>query len=371
MTAQRRVTDLTGGHLKCRFLDPQAQSAWERTLTRFPDHGVFHTAAWLRVLQDTYRFTPCHFVVTQRGQPVAALPLMEVRSFPGGRRLVSLPFTDSCPLLTLPSGDVPPVATHPDDHYSWADLWDSLVAEAAARGFRTLELRGVSSPPPKAIRGAEFWGHELDLSVGPDALFQGLDPAVRRALRKSDREGLTIESRTDLPALAEDYELHGETRQRHGLPPQPYHFFEQIWGNLVAKGQGRVVLARHQGQLAAGAVYLHTGKQAVYKFGASRIACQALRPNNAVMWHALQAFARDGFTRFDFGRTAVANEGLRRFKLGWGASESRLGYYKFDLRRRVFVAARNLGQGWHNHVFRLLPLPLARFVGALLYRRTA
>ncbi|MHB1309167.1 MAG: lipid II:glycine glycyltransferase FemX [Limisphaerales bacterium] len=371
MTAQRRVIDQAAGRRKLRFLDPLAESAWAHTLTRFPEHGVFHSAGWLRVLQDTYRFTPCHFVATQRGQPVAALPLMEVRSFPGGRRLVSLPFTDHCPVLTLPAAESDPGSVDGVDPTSWTDLWDGLVAAATARGFRTLEVRAVAAPVPGAIRSAEFWGHELDLSGGPDALLQGLDPAVRRALRKSEREGLNVESRTDRAAMAEYYELHGETRQRHGLPPQPYRFFEQIWEHLLAKGQGKVVLARHRGQKVAGAVYLHTGKQAVYKFGASRVASQSLRPNNAVMWHALQGYARDGFTRFDFGRTDLSNEGLRRFKLGWGARESAIAYYKFDLRRRAFVAARDLGHGWHNRVFRLLPLPLARCVGALIYRRTA
>jgi len=118
----------------------------------------------------------------------------------------------------------------------------------------------------------------------------------------------------------------------------------------------------------AAAVYLHSGRLAHYKYGASDETYQHLRANNLVMWHAIQWHAERGFTALDFGRTSLSNEGLRRFKLGWGTEESRLDYFKLDLRTGAFLTAPDRASGCHTRVFRILPLPFSRLVGRLLYR---
>ena len=70
-------------------------------------------------------------------------------------------------------------------------------------------------------------------------------------------------------------------------------------------------------------------------------------------------------------KTAKDNDGLRRFKLGWGAAESELKYFKYDLRGKSFAVDQDAIAGWHNTVFRWMPLPLSRMTGALLYRHMA
>ena len=87
------------------------------------------------------------------------------------------------------------------------------------------------------------------------------------------------------------------------------------------------------------------------------------------MWTAIQHLAREGFETLDFGRTDPSNEGLRTFKLGWGTTEARLPYYRYDFRSKSFVgttgqsswAGRLAGRlGW-------LPGPVARLLGAIVY----
>ncbi len=78
-----------------------------------------------------------------------------------------------------------------------------------------------------------------------------------------------------------------------------------------------------------------------------------------------------GARTLDLGKTSLAHEGLRRFKLGWGAEEEKIEYVKLDLRRNVFVTETDNIEGWHNRVFRALPAGAARVVGAALYRHWA
>ena len=153
--------------------------------------------------------------------------------------------------------------------------------------------------------------------------------------------------------------------------PQPFSFFAQIQRQVLAANQGWIVLAHQGGLPVAGAVFFHFGHQAIYKFGASDETKQQLRANNLVMWHAIQRCAREGLTHLDLGRTSLTNDGLRKFKLGWGAQEQRIDYLRYDLRQSAFVTARDEATGWHNRFFQALPVPISRLAGALLYRHIA
>jgi lipid II:glycine glycyltransferase (peptidoglycan interpeptide bridge formation enzyme) len=167
------------------------------------------------------------------------------------------------------------------------------------------------------------------------------------------------------------YSLHCKTRQRHGLPPQPFEFFSNICRHILSRDQGMVVMAHSQDRPVAASVYFQSGPRAVYKFGASDDSFQQLRGPNLVMWEAMKRLARNGARTLDMGRTSISNEGLRRFKLNWGAQEYKIEYVKYDLRRNAFVTDTDGATGWHNRVFRALPLGLSRMIGAALYRHLA
>jgi hypothetical protein len=62
---------------------------------------------------------------------------------------------------------------------------------------------------------------------------------------------------------------------------------------------------------------------------------------------------------------------LRRFKLNLGAVERRIEYVKFDLRAERFVVETDAIAGWHNRVFRALPVFLSRRAGEWLYKHWA
>lgn len=167
------------------------------------------------------------------------------------------------------------------------------------------------------------------------------------------------------------YALLCQTRRRHGLPAQPFRFFAHIHRHILAPNHGQIVIARQGSRAVAAAVFFHFGGQAIYKFGASDERLQHLRANNRVMWDAIKWHAGQGFTSLDFGRTSLDNAGLRKFKLGWGAVERRIDYVRHDLRTGSFATVPDAAAGWHNHIFRLLPVSLSRLAGSVLYRHVA
>lgn len=323
---------------------------WDALIAPHKQATVFHSRSWARVLAETYGHTPLYVGGHSATEVISVLPLMEVRSPWTGRRGVSLPFSDFCD----------PLAPGPD-------LYSRAIALGRERQWKYLECRGDFSSWPNAKPSGRYWSHALGLQPGPGELFNRFSPAVRRAIRKAETLGLKLDFGNSLECSREFYSLHCLTRRRHGVPPQPYEFFQNITRYLLGVGHGFIVVARQETTPVAAAVFLHFGKQAVYKFGASHPLFQQSRPNNLVMWAAIRRLAEQGFDRLHFGRTSLDNEGLRRFKLGFGAEERALEYCRYDFRRNDFVQVADRAGAWHNHVFRLLPPGMLKLAGRLLY----
>ncbi|MDR3458970.1 MAG: peptidoglycan bridge formation glycyltransferase FemA/FemB family protein [Verrucomicrobiae bacterium] len=340
-----------------RRLNPLENPNWDALLTSRPDFSFFHGAAWARVLVETYGYVPHYFYSGDVAAPEIVLPLMEVDSWLTGRRGVALPFTDECA----------PLGAGPE---SFGGIFAEAVAFGKSRGWKYLELRGGGEflEGPASI---SFYGHGLDLSADERAMFERMDGSARRAVRKAEGKGVTVEISRSLEAVRDFYRLQCLTRKRHGLPPQPWAFFVNIHRLIVSQNLGMVAVAGHAGKKIAASVYFFMGGRAIYKYGASDFAQQHLRGPNLVMWEAMKWLARQGATRLNLGKTSLTNEGLRRFKLNLGAHEERVGYVKFDLRRGRFVTEKDGVAGWHNAVFRALPGFASRAAGSLLYRHWA
>jgi lipid II:glycine glycyltransferase (peptidoglycan interpeptide bridge formation enzyme) len=118
----------------------------------------------------------------------------------------------------------------------------------------------------------------------------------------------------------------------------------------------------------AASVYFHFGTTAVYKYGASDKQYQHLRANNLVMWEAIRWLCGQGFSNLHFGRTDLDHAGLRQFKTGWGAAESKLSYHRYNLRTSAFDSNGSRASQAHTKLFRRMPMPVLNFLGSVLYR---
>lgn len=331
-------------------------SGWDAAIAGLAGRSVFHSSAWARVLAGTYGFTPVYTSAWREAGIITAMPLMEVKSWLTGTRGIALPFTDECAFV----GDA---RQHPE-----------LVAECVRigrrRGWKSIEFRGGEKIFGQEAPSITFLGHELHLG-DPDAVFNGFESSVRRAIRKAEKSGLKIEFSEGIEAMAGYYSLHCKTRRRHGLPPQPFGFFHRIQEEILNHKMGTIATAKMNGRAIASAVFFFDESEALYKFGASDEAEQQLRANNLVMWEAIKWLMGKGVKVLRFGRTSSGNEGLRRYKLGWGTKEYPIHYFKYDLRRDSVIPLNDDSEGWHNAVFRAAPGFMNRWAGVFLYKHIA
>jgi hypothetical protein len=335
-------------------VDPLGRADWDSLVAAHPQSTIFHSGGWARVLRDTYGHRPFYVARFEGKRLAGLLPVMEVSSWLTGRRGVALPFTDFCPALKGAGCDE-------------QDLYQKAMECGRQRRWKRLECRSFDGAWTGARPSLSFYGHKIDLGVGEEKLMKGLEGAMRRGVRKAERMGVKVDFDAGQEAMRTFFTLHCGTRRSHGLPPQPWRFFSNIQRHILSLGRGFIATARLGRQPLAAAVFLLDGRQALYKYGASDYASQQTRPNNIVMWAAMRHCAERGLAALNLGRTSLSNEGLRRFKLGLGATEEEIRYAKYDFASEQFVKDVDRVQGWHNRVFARLPLPMLRLAGAVLY----
>ena len=195
-------------------VDPTCDADWDELVASHPESSFFHSAAWSKVLCQTYRHKPASLLLSKDAEPVALVPLLEINSSFTGRRGICLPFTDFCdPLLfrECDPGVVP-----------------KLIHELArSRSWTQFEMRGRDSLGFRTTPSVTFYGHKLDLRSGAKSLLSGFADSVRRAIRKASLANLDLQIGNTQQAMRDFYRIHARTRRRHGLPPAANFLFPE------------------------------------------------------------------------------------------------------------------------------------------------
>jgi hypothetical protein len=284
-----------------QVINPLDIPDWDDMVLATGKATVFHSSGWARVLHETYGYKPVYFTAFENGKIFSLMPFMEINSAFTGKRGVSLPFADVCESIS-PSGD------------DFRMMANAAMKYGRDKGWKTLEWRGnvtnFNGAPPSSVH----YTHALDLGGGEDKIFSEIRSSTRRNINKAIKDQVKVKIAGSMKAMATYYRLHCITRKDHGLPPQPLSFFKKIFEHMICGGNGFIALAYMKEICIAGAVYLHFGNQAIFKFGASDRKYHCLRPNNMVMWLSIRECIKRGVRTFNFGRTEIYNQGFSSTK---------------------------------------------------------
>jgi GNAT acetyltransferase-like protein len=340
--------------MNIKIINPINYKNWDELLLTNDQSTFFHTAAWAKVLHESYNYKPLYFTLFVNSKLKTLLPVMEVKSLLTGSRGVSLPFTDHCSIIA-------------SDGNQFQELFRKIIEYGKEAKWKNIEFRGGKECFNSEIPSKTFSTHILDVSQSEQKIFSTFRSSTKRNIKKAVKVGVQVKILNSLKSIKEFYRLNCLTRKDHGLPPQPFYFFRKLYEHIISTNKGVVALGFYRDKAVAGAVYSHFGNTAFFKYGASDKIYNHLRPNNLVMWEAIKWYEQKGYKSFNFGRTEPDNNGLLQFKRGWGTKEETIQYYNYDLKKDIF--ANDFSKLKNSYVFfRKMPLPLLKLVGNLFYR---
>jgi hypothetical protein len=144
---------------------------------------------------------------------------------------------------------------------------------------------------------------EVDLRPSEEEIFGRMTSACRRCVRKAEKTGVTIEEAQD-PAFGRDYyEQLKEVFARQRLVPS-YNLdrVEQLMGRVGSTGRLLLLRARDpDGTCIATGIFPAMNGTMYFWGGASWRRYQILRPNEAIMWHAMRYWKARGIESCDLG----------------------------------------------------------------------
>jgi hypothetical protein len=338
-----------------RIVDPRSFEGWDASILEFKEASFFHSSHWARLLSDSYSFKPLYCAAFKNGKLAAVIPLMEARDILGRKKGVSLPFSDFC---------------HPlfHDKADFEKVFEFAVETARANRWRSVVIRG-NAPFAKDIPKAEFYyRHVLPLKRDEHELFRTFRDSTQRNIKKAIKQNVTVTFESTYEAIKEFYRLNFLSRRSHGLPPQPFFFFDHFYRLIIEKGHGEVALARYNGTIVSASVFLHFSKIVSFKYGASDERMSDTLASYLVMWAAIRRYNAGHFETFCFGRTEATHKGLLQFKTGWGIEQQTINNYAYNVKNDTFVQSPLKTSGIHNTVFRFMPVPLLKVLSFFIYK---
>lgn len=310
------------------------------------------------MLKETYNYEIYAVVNKDKdGNILSGLPIAKIDSWITGRRLVSLPFTDYCPIVepTVEGNKL---------------LISKLMEFSSEIRAQYIELRtGTLEIPMEA--GASFVQHRLLLDKIPDLLFKEFDQkSVQWGIKKAQKMEVETEFTTDVASIRRFIELNAATRKKHFVLPQPDRFFHKMRDILFVNDLGFIVQAKVHGKIIASSIFLHLNGAFFYKYNASDPHFLKYQPNNLILWDAIKfATSKEGKS-FDFGRSELSNKGLVDFKKRWATEEAKLDYSMFP--KVMTYTSQSSNNSWKARavvlVSTLLPPRACRTIGGILYR---
>ena len=293
---------------------------WGRAVSAFPEHHVFHTPAWLAYVAETQGGTPVLATLTDGREPVGYFAGLIIRRF--GARILGSPFPGwgtEYMGFQLCEGVSRKEAAKALIAYAFDEL-HCLHLEFRDRSFEAADVEGLGFDVRTTL------GYEIDLTPPESEILGRMDHGCRWSIRKAARMGITIEEAHD-EGFADDYyaQLQDVFAKQRLVPPYGRDRVRTLIRLLLPTGMLLLLRARDsEGRCVATGIFPGANSRMLFWGGASWRQFQSLRPNELLMWHALQYWKLRGARCCDMG----------------GGGDYKRKYGPFEIRVPHFVKSR-------------------------------
>jgi len=338
------ISTSNSSSLRCRRLE-FSQVPWE-ALDRFADRSVFQTREWIQFIAETQNAVPVVAELTSGTEVLGYFTGLTVQRL--GIRLLGSSF---------PGWTTPYIGFNLQPRVARREALQALE-RFAFHDLKCLHLE-VSDPHFAVEDGAglgfnvdAYDSYATDLTRSEDELFQNMDSAARRCIRKAEKSGVTIEEAHDGGFADEYYAQLQDVFAKQGLvPTYSVDRVRALVRHLLPTGRLLLLRARDgEGNCIGTGIYPGYNQTAEFWGNASWRKYQLLRPNETLHWHAIRYWKRRGAALFDWGGGGTYKEkyGVQKMSVPWfrkaryGWIDTARVYAKtfFDLRQRVLGRLR-------------------------------
>ncbi|MBI1184766.1 GNAT family N-acetyltransferase [bacterium] len=296
-------------------INPLESTLWSQLVAN-TQTTVFHSTEWISALANTYEWKPqANILLNDSAEPIAGIVYFLIDDF-RGKRIISLPFTDFCD----------PIARTDED---WQCISKPLLNYHLPIKMRCLHSQLLAEDDQFQLINQAVW-HRIDVQRKEEDVWRDIRSSARRAIRKSERSGLSVEFRNDKEALQAFFDLHlGIRKYKHRLLPQPYKFFEILWEQFIKPGKGCIATAIHDEKVVGSIIYLQWQDTLYYKYSASALDELSTRPTDRIIFESIRYAKQKGLNYIDFGLSEIEHEGLIRFKRKYASDEKLVSFYGY------------------------------------------
>jgi hypothetical protein len=288
--------------MKCIPIDPKTAD-WQ-ALDRFDDRTVFQTREWLQFIAGTQDGTPILAELREDGKLLGYFSGLTVTKF--GVKILGSSF---------PGWTTPYIGFNLLPGVSRAAAL-AAVEEMAWDTLKCLHME-ISDPWFRVEDGQElgfacqfYTSYRTDLTKSEEELFNSMNSACRRCVRKAEKSGVVLEEAHDEAFAGEYYEQLKDVFAKQGLVPT--YDLDRV-RSLVKHMEptGRILLLRarnSEGKCIASGIFPGFNKIAEFWGNASYQASQILRPNEAIQWYVMRYWKRRGAEIYDWGGEGAYKE---------------------------------------------------------------
>jgi len=306
--------------------------AWQSFLDVTPSGDFLHDWAWADVA--AFDGQPQRRYMVEEGGTVVAIVAAQQRPLLGGRAFWYVPHGPVLDWASPEAGD------------RVRAILVGLRIAAARHGAIAVKLEPrleAGAPELETLRGRRLHPTGETLQVGQtrtveltddEALLNGFDKDTRYAVRRAEREGVSVEisdDAADTAAIGALHDLVRETQRRAGFPVPPLERYQVAWRALAGARRAVILEARREGELLASGMVVLEGDRSYYLFSGSRREERG-EPKHyasyALQWAMMRLARERGIRTHDLWGVAPAGSGpdhawhgVGLFKKGFGGRE--------------------------------------------------
>ena len=321
-------------------LSESYRAAWDQYVDRHPGSTFYHSSKWLRLLEETFGYKQRSLLLLEGNRVVGVLPLLQVNGIVG-KRLVSSPFRDRGGVLV--DADIDPMI-----------LCEEAISLCRSGRYRHLlikqgdPLRHADVERCRLIERKYWVTTTIDLSVGAECIWKKLKNNAQGPVKQASKQGIHVQRCCDEQGVEVFYDLFLENRRSLGTPAFPRAFFTGIWRAFDPGGKAVLMLAYKENTVLGGILLLVHNQTVIDGYAASRTEYRGYRPNDLLVWKAIEWAAGNGYRIFDFGADSPKQNHLLAFKRKWTGIHRSMHHYVYLHKDRTYMEMDNSNERYRK-----------------------